>query len=548
MIQLNIASDGIATLTINQIQRAMNVIDWEFVSALEHGLDEIAAESSITGVIVTSGKSSFVAGADLAIMADFVAHGVMLKDAATLIGRIGAVLRRLETLGKPVVGASTGTALGGGLEILLACHYRIAADRPGAIYGLPEVTLGLLPGAGGTQRLPRLIGMAKALPLMLSGRHFKTQEALDLGILNQIVPADLLLHAARNALLEGKVPAYAAWDQKGFRLPGGDSNTSAGNDLFTLTNAANATRTRNLQPAPKAIASSVYEGSRLPIDRALRIEQLYFAQLVQGSVAQAMIATLFFSRQVLEKAPGRPVHIARTKLTHIAVAANDVGCVNLKNAATSAGMISDGPADKADLVIGHGPGQLMARWYQGTPGDLPAVLELAPGSSASEELIARGFDLARQLGAVPILLKTNSAHDWPLGYVGACIAASLDAARNLVAAGASAVVVQNAALANGWPSLPLLASSLGQQWSFADASLLSTTQVLEALAAPIEAAQRCIARAAIDQGVVDAHAANVAAVLGSGFPRHLGGPLVAPEGKQCGRKGHLSLASKGRDD
>lgn len=526
MIELDIDAQGIATLTIQQTQRAMNVIDWALAQALNERIDQISQDPRVTGVILTSGKSSFVAGADLAIMADFVAPGVMPRDAAHMIARIGSVLRRLETLGKPVVGASTGTALGGGLELLLACHHRVAADVPGAVYGLPEVSLGLLPGAGGTQRLPRMIGMAKALPIMLSGRHLKTAEALTLGLLDQVVAADQLLSAAKQALLDGRVPAVAPWDQKGFRLPGGDSNSPAANELFLLINGDNFGRTHGLQPAPKAIASCVYEGSCLPIDRALRIEQMYFAQLVQGREAQAMIRTLFFARQALEKAPGRPANVPRTKLAKVAVVGDAPWQLGLKKAAEAAGLtvVSDAGAD-VDLLVGDGAGQLALRWFHTGSSDLSPVLEIAPTADTTDEQLARAFDLARQLRVVPVLLGTSASQAQPARYVGACIEAALAAAHRLVASGVSPVILNNAVMSQGWPSLPVMAAAIGQDWALAEVPMTDNTVPLGALAADIANAQCQVAQAATEAAVLAPDAANLAAVLGAGYPRHLGGPL-----------------------
>lgn len=528
MIELHIDEQGIATLTINQAQRAMNVMDWAFAQALNERIDQIAGDPNVTGVILTSGKSSFVAGADLAIMADFVAPGVTPRDAAEMIGRFGAVLRRLETLSKPVVGASTGTALGGGLELLLACHHRVAADVPGAVYGLPEVSLGLLPGAGGTQRLPRMIGIAKALPLLLSGRHLKTTEAHTLGLLDQVVPPEQLLPAARQALLEGRVPVLAPWDHKGFRLPGGDSNTPAANELFLLINGDTLGRTQGLLPAPRAIASCVYEGSRLPIDRALRIEQMYFAQLVQGPEAQAMIQTLFFARQALEKAPGRPPNVPRSKLSKVAVVGNAPWQQGLTVAAEAAGVtVSPQATADAELVVGEEGEQLAMRWFQTGAPDLPPVIEIAPHAETTDVQLARAFDLARRLRAVPVLLGVGASQPASRHFVGACIEAALAAALRAVASGVSPVVLNNAVVAQGWPSLKVLAAAIGQDWALADAPSTTGSAPVEERVAQIAEAQRQLAEAAARVAEMAPEAINLAAVLGAGYPRHLGGPLHA---------------------
>lgn len=201
--------NGIAVLTIDQPSRSMNVLGPDFARDFDSILVDLSGREAIRGIVLTSGKSSFVAGADLTMMADFVRPGVTLRQAADMIAAFGKLFRRLETCGKPVVAAAPGTALGGGLELMLACHYRIAADAPSARFGLPEIKLGLLPAAGGTQRLPRMIGIAKALPLLLEGTVLKAPAALAAGLLDEVVPADQLLAAAMAAIDAGKVRATA---------------------------------------------------------------------------------------------------------------------------------------------------------------------------------------------------------------------------------------------------------------------------------------------------------------------------------------------------
>lgn len=530
MIDLQLDADGIALLTIDQRERSMNVIDWALAEALSARLDELAAHIAAgrppRGVIVTSGKTSFVAGADLAIMADMAAPLASARQAAERIGRIGGVLRRLELLGVPVVGACTGTALGGGLELLLACHHRIAADRPGAVLGLPEVTLGLLPGAGGTQRLPRLIGIAEALPLLLEGRPMTPARALALGIVDAVVPPDELLPAARQALLDQRARSVAPWDERGFALPGGDSRAPKVAELFMLTNGRLSGSHHGLQPALAAIASCVYEGSRLPIDRALRLEQMAFARLVQGPQAHAMIGTLFFARQAAEKAALRPRELPRTTLRSIAVGSEEPAALALQQAATAAGLAVQ-PADgmpAADLVVGHAPGRLPLRWYA-RPG-LPPLLEITMPASADPALLARGFDLARQLRAVPVAVDGSRPGLPAQGFVAACIHALLDAAQALVADKLPVAVVANAALAGGWTALPTLAQAVGREWPAAPFERHDQAFDLSAISRRLADAVRRVALEGRRSGwLADDASADLAAVLGAGFPVHLGGPL-----------------------
>ncbi len=292
---------GIAVVSIDMPGRSMNVIDWDLAAALDRCMTELGRNADVTGIILTSAKPSFVAGADLAIMATFAAPGMTLAKAAPLIRRLGDPLRRMEQIGKPIVAAAPGTALGGGLEIMLACHYRIAAANDKALFGLPEVGLGLLPGAGGTQRLPRQIGLTRALPVLTGGKPLTASEALSAGILQEVVPPHDLIPAARRALAEGRVPAVQPWDLKGFQPPGLAVTATEGFNSFIFANAATVARPGPCYPAPGAILSCVYEGLRLPMDRALVVESQYFGKLATGPVAQALIASGFFLRQRMAK-------------------------------------------------------------------------------------------------------------------------------------------------------------------------------------------------------------------------------------------------------
>lgn len=308
-----------AILTINMADRAMNVLNDASMAALDSAVAAAATDADVTGIIITSGKPSFVAGADLNVMAGFSARNAPAQTVLDWVAGLNAVFRRIETCGKPVVGAATGTALGGGLELLLACHYRIAAEGPKARFGLPEVGLGLLPGLGGTQRLPRLTGIIAALPLLLDGRPMEAEAALKIGLLNEIMPEDRLIETAVSALREGHVPHQQPWDIKGFRLPGGSAMSPAVAATFVATNARiNAARKDGIE-APLAILSSVFEGAGLPFDKALAIENRHFVRLVQGDSAQNMIRTGFFARQAADKLSRRPSGVAPRPMKRIGV-------------------------------------------------------------------------------------------------------------------------------------------------------------------------------------------------------------------------------------
>lgn len=304
MFTTDIDAEGIATVTIDMPGRSMNVIDWALTDALDAEARALAANPAVKAIVLTSGKKDFVAGADLAIMHDL--YDLTPQAASDRIGTLGAMVRAFETSGKPVVGAAPGTALGGGLEILLGCNYRIAADNPKARFGLPEVTLGILPGAGGTQRLPRIIGIPAALPVLVKGQPMTASEALDAGILDEVVPPENLLAAAKSAIRDGRVRSVQPWDEKGFALPGPAPESAEAMDLFTTWNAKVLAETGGHQPAPQAILSCVFEGTRVPIDAGLKIERDYFGTLVTGDVAPAMVWVTFEARIAAAKA-GRNV-------------------------------------------------------------------------------------------------------------------------------------------------------------------------------------------------------------------------------------------------
>jgi 3-hydroxyacyl-CoA dehydrogenase/enoyl-CoA hydratase/3-hydroxybutyryl-CoA epimerase len=318
MIRTDIDSEGFATLTWDLPGRSQNVVNEASLHAFEAAVAAALADPAVKGVVITSAKAAFIAGADLAMIQRMAAADVSVERAVTEAGGLGRLLRRLETGGKPVVAAINGTALGGGLEIALACHHRLLTDDPSARVGLPEVTLGLLPGAGGTQRLPRLIGVAASLPLLLEGKRIKPAEALALGLVHAVVPAGGLVDAAK-AWLRGKPAATQPWDRKGFELPGGDVESSAMRQLWAGANAMIQAKTLGNLPAPRAVLSCVYEGARLAIDKGLEVEVRYFVSLVREPTAVSLIRTTFFGVQAASKLARRPAGVPRLKAQRIGV-------------------------------------------------------------------------------------------------------------------------------------------------------------------------------------------------------------------------------------
>ncbi|WP_313802371.1 3-hydroxyacyl-CoA dehydrogenase NAD-binding domain-containing protein [Sphingobium sp.] len=308
MIRFEVDAEGFATISWDLADRPVNILTPESRLAFVEAIDRALESKDVKGIVITSAKDDFIVGADLAFLQSF--RGAPSEYVAEKISFFRDALRRLERSSKPVVAAVTGTALGGGLEVCLACNHRIIADRPKANLGLPEVTLGLMPGAGGTQRLPRIIGIEKALPLLLEGKTVSPQEALALGFIDQVVPADQLLDSAR-AWLRANCEAEQPWNSPRFKMPGAAPTSREVHALFMASGSRAQARSRDLIPAPQAILSAVFEGCRIPIDQALAVELSYFVSLLRGDVAQNIIRTSFFSVNEARKLAARPMGVAK---------------------------------------------------------------------------------------------------------------------------------------------------------------------------------------------------------------------------------------------
>ncbi|QEZ46247.1 3-hydroxyacyl-CoA dehydrogenase NAD-binding domain-containing protein [Cupriavidus oxalaticus] len=334
MIDFTLDPQGIATLSWNMPGRSQNVLNGESCEALFAAIERAVADAAVNGILMTSAKPDFIAGGDLEWL-------LSANDAGELFGRVMRLhraLRRLETSGKPVAMALPGMTLGGGLEIALAGHYRVAADNPKARFGLPEVTLGLLPGGGGTQRLPRLIGIQKALPLLLEGKRLKAAEALKLGILDAVVAPGTEVQAARDWLLAQQETKQQPWDARGYRIPGGAVSSPTVQQVFMAANAMLRAKTCGNYPAPANILSCVYEGLITDIDTALRTEARYFVETVMTPEAKNMIRTLFFSMGEANKLAGRPAGVPMQTYRKIGVLGAGMMGAGVAYVAARAGM------------------------------------------------------------------------------------------------------------------------------------------------------------------------------------------------------------------
>ncbi|MBL4907370.1 MAG: enoyl-CoA hydratase/isomerase family protein [Sneathiella sp.] len=316
MINYSIDKDGVATISWDMPGRSMNVLNNDSIPAFADAVKKAVEDESVKGVIITSAKPDFIAGADLEMLQGWSSAQEMFDNGMEL----QMMFRSIEKSKKPFVAAINGTALGGGFEICLACHHRIAADNPKAKIGLPEVKVGLLPGGGGTQRLPRLIGIQAALPLLLEGKHLSPEKALKAGAINAIVPADELQVAAKAWIMNAKAEdAVQPWDKKGFRIPGGAPMSPTGMMTFTVGNAMLREKTAGNYPAAINIMSCVYEGCCVDIDNGLKIETRYFVKTCSSPEAKNMIRSLFFSIGNANKLASRPKDIPTQKFTKVGV-------------------------------------------------------------------------------------------------------------------------------------------------------------------------------------------------------------------------------------
>jgi 3-hydroxyacyl-CoA dehydrogenase / enoyl-CoA hydratase / 3-hydroxybutyryl-CoA epimerase len=300
-------ADGVVVLTMDDPNQSANTMNRAYAASMAATVDRLEAEKDdITGVVITSAKKTFFAGGDLKDMIE--ARPEDAKDGFEFITGIKARLRRLETLGKPVVAAINGAALGGGLEIALACHHRIAADVKGSQIGLPEVSLGLLPGGGGVTRTVRLLGIQNALlSVLLQGQRHKVAAAKDLGLVDEVVSTvDELLPKAKE-WIRANPEAAQPWDVKGYKIPGGTPShpAFAANLPAFPANLRKQLKGTNM-PAPRAILSAAIEGAQVDIDTALTIESRYLVELLSGQVAKNMIKAFFFDLQHINSGGSRP--------------------------------------------------------------------------------------------------------------------------------------------------------------------------------------------------------------------------------------------------
>jgi 3-hydroxyacyl-CoA dehydrogenase/enoyl-CoA hydratase/3-hydroxybutyryl-CoA epimerase len=326
--RFDVDADGIALVAWDMPGRSMNVLTAEVIEEISAIVEKVARDASIKGAVVTSGKDGFSGGADLTMMQGMGREYARLaksegEEAAMKFffdrsRQLSLVYRRLETCGKPFAAAVNGACMGGGFELALACHYRIASDGEKTRLGLPEIKVGLFPGGGGTQRVARLMQTADALQMLFKGEQLRPAAAKAMGLIHDVAPTGEIVQRAKD-WVKANPNAKAPWDDPKFKLPSGRVFSPTGMMTWPPANAIYRRETYDNYPAAKAILQSVFEGLQLPMDLALAVESRYFAKILRSKEAAAMIRSLFVSMGELNKGARRPAAIPATKLRKIGI-------------------------------------------------------------------------------------------------------------------------------------------------------------------------------------------------------------------------------------
>ena len=309
--------DGIIILTLDSPNQSANTMNADFRVALENIVSKLKSETSITGIIFRSAKKTFFAGGDLDELIQ-----ARLEDATPffeMIQKMKAEFRYIETLGVPVVAALNGTALGGGWEIALGCHARIALNDPKTKFGLPEVTLGLLPGGGGIVRMVRLLGLQNAFPFLMEGKQFGVDKAKSLGLIQDIAETPEELMDKAIAWVKEHPKSQQPFDVKGYKIPGGDPKIPAVAQMLAIAPAMLRDKTKGCYPAPEAIMAAAVEGAQVDVDTALTIESRYFTYLATGQVSKNMIGTFWHGMNAIKAGASRPKDIAKWQASKVGV-------------------------------------------------------------------------------------------------------------------------------------------------------------------------------------------------------------------------------------
>lgn len=388
-------ADGIATLTFDEPGSPVNTMCEQWQEDLTEAVQQVVRDrDALRGVILASAKSTFFAGADL--------KGTMRlqpADAPRVFREIEQTkknFRTLETLGKPVVACLNGAALGGGWEVALAAHHRIAVDHPKIQLGLPEITLGLIPGASGITKMVRLLGLMGAQPYILESKLFGPREALELGLVHELVPDAAALRGAAQAWIAANPQAQQPWDAKDYRMPGGTPSNPKIAGMLAVAPAALKQKTRGLYPAPEYALACMVEGAQVDFDTALRIESRYLAKLIVSPVARNMINTFFFNLNAIKAGQSRPKWEGRFQPRKVGILGAGMMGAGIAYAQASRGIatvLKDVSADKAEAGKAYTAKLTQPRVDKGrlSPQEQQALLARITPTASAQDL--QGCDL-----------------------------------------------------------------------------------------------------------------------------------------------------------
>jgi 3-hydroxyacyl-CoA dehydrogenase/enoyl-CoA hydratase/3-hydroxybutyryl-CoA epimerase len=498
-------ADGIVTLLID-MPGAVNVMNGAFTDALIETFEDLAKDTTLTGVVLASGKDTFFAGGDVKAMAAAPGSGYNEQITAGIaLGR--RAIRGIEKLKVPVVAAVNGAALGGGFELTLACNHCIAWDDKSVLIGLPEATLGLLPGGGGIVRMVKKFGLKKALPYLLDGTVVSAAQAREAGLVGDTVATrEELVPRAKAWILAHKGDPNAAiqpWDRPDFRIPGGDLSEPSVRALINFMSFRLFEQTRGLLPNRPLILDIAVESLKLDLDTALKIESRGLATLILSPITKNMMSANFFQKNAIKRGLSRPSGVERTRIKTLGVVGHDAAAQAFAAAARTAGVAvlqggADGPdLSGCDLVIGtatevkpgaipatqgirailNAPGSL-ADWaaFGAAPGkviglqvqpgaDASEAVEIVRGAQTSDDTLAKTFDFVRQIGKTPIVVADRAGR-----FLGRIVASQLWEATQLVAEGVHPVRVDNLGKAIGLRVGPLTWADERGLWSMLQAS------------------------------------------------------------------------------
>ena len=393
-IQYEKDADNIVILTLDSPNQSANTMNADFRVALEDIVSKLQADAEISGIIFRSAKKTFFAGGDLdeLIQAE--------PDHATtffnMIEEMKAKLRYIETRGIPVVAALNGTALGGGWELALGCHHRIALNDAKAKFGLPEVTLGLLPGGGGVVRMVRLLCLQNAFPFLMEGKQFGVDKAKSLGLIHDTAENEQELLDKAIAWVKANPISQQPFDVKGYKIPGGDPKTPAVAQMLAIAPAMLRDKTKGCYPAPEAIMAAAVEGAQVDVDTALTIESRYFTYLATGQISKNMIGTFWHGLNAIKSGASRPKDIAKWKATKVGVLGAGMMGAGIAYATASKGIqvvLKDVTLENAEKGKAYSQKLLDKKVSQGrlTAEKREQILALITATASAEDL--KGCDL-----------------------------------------------------------------------------------------------------------------------------------------------------------